>query len=111
LHRVPHLFRSIVVGIFFGGFGAGLLVCGIGCAQQHSTSPLLVTTFFSFLLSKVCRTTAPPVLKPENNTASAAWSKQQPLEMQPQTLAREASFGQPSRRSHALKFFLMSCFF
>jgi hypothetical protein len=57
---------------------------------------------FSFLLTKVCRTTAPPVLKPENNTASAAWSKQQPLEMQPQTLAREAAFGQPSRRSHAL---------
>jgi hypothetical protein len=95
--RTTHCLFSIIAGIFFGGFGAGLLVCGIACAQQHFVLVVLsVTPIFSFLVSKVCCATASPALRPENNVATAAWSKQQSLEMQPQAHSREATFGQLS---------------
>jgi hypothetical protein len=64
------------------------------CSDTLFASLLPITASVSFLVWKVCCGTSSPILKPENNTATAAWSKQQSLEMQPQASSRDVSFGQ-----------------
>jgi hypothetical protein len=95
--HTSHVACRLISGIFFGGFGAGLLVCGVMYTQATALSCFAATTcnhIISFLLSS-SRLKAPAAASPSMQPTSAevAWSNQHSLEMHPAASGREVSVG------------------